>query len=77
MDRKYYVKAGFMINDRAVYPRRCELGRSVSRPRLGRQLEGQRPHYSTPRDLSLRWSAERSMPMNSAVRDMLPPNRLI
>jgi hypothetical protein len=77
MDRKYYVKEGFMISDQATRPRRDDLGRSVSRPRLGRQFEGQRPNYSTPRDLSLRCSAERSMPMNSAVRDMLPPNRLI
>lgn len=31
----------------------------------------------TPSDFSLRWSAERSMPMNSAVFEMLPPKRLI
>ena len=33
--------------------------------------------HSTLSDLSLRCSAERSMPMNSAVREMLPPKRLI
>src|SRR6478735_6281963 len=32
---------------------------------------------SIPSALSLRCSAERSMPTNSAVREMLPPNRLI
>src|SRR6476646_7763948 len=31
----------------------------------------------TPSALSLRCSAERSMPTNSAVREMLPPKRLI
>lgn len=31
----------------------------------------------TPKALSLRWSAERSMPTNSAVREILPENRLI
>ncbi len=31
----------------------------------------------TPRDFSLRCSADRSIPMNSAVREMLPPKRLI
>jgi hypothetical protein len=31
----------------------------------------------TPSDFSLRWSAERSMPMKAAVRLMLPPKRLI
>jgi hypothetical protein len=36
-----------------------------------------RASYSMPSDFSLRCSAERSMPMNSAVREMLPPNRLI
>ena len=34
-----------------------------------------RPSSVMPRPLSLRCSAERSMPMNSAVRDMLPPKR--
>src|SRR5271165_5900474 len=32
---------------------------------------------SIPNALSFRCSAERSMPTNSAVREMLPPNRLI
>src|SRR5690606_32556238 len=31
----------------------------------------------TPRDFSFRCSAERSIPMNSAVREMFPPKRLI
>ena len=35
------------------------------------------PPEPTPRDLSLRCSAERSMPMKAAVREMLPPKRLI
>src|SRR5881409_2894753 len=30
----------------------------------------------TPRDLSLRCSAERSMPTKAAVREMLPPKRV-
>src|SRR5437763_6604078 len=30
----------------------------------------------TPRDLSLRCNAERSMPTKAAVREMLPPNRI-
>ena len=33
------------------------------------------PFYSTPRDFSFRCSADRSIPMNSAVLDMLPPKR--
>src|SRR5882672_9819029 len=34
-------------------------------------------HQSMPRALSLRCSAERSIPTNSAVREILPPKRLI
>ena len=44
--------------------------------RCGRKVRGSgRPQ--TPSDFSLRCSAERSMPTNSAVREMLPPKRLI
>ena len=30
-----------------------------------------------PRDLSLRWRADRSMPMKAAVREIFPPKRMI
>ena len=40
-----------------------------------RTVEASSPY--TPRDFSFRWRAERSMPMNSAVREILPPKRLI
>src|SRR5690606_27036283 len=36
-----------------------------------------RPGASTPSDLSLRCKAERSMPIKAAVREMLPPKRVI
>jgi hypothetical protein len=71
MAQKYDVKEAFV-------PLPSEAPRDGSR-RIAppKQFEGQRLCYSTPRDLSFRCSAERSMPMNSAVRDMFPPNRLI
>ena len=69
-----------MTCDRAIRPGRFPVT-SHQWPhrarRLRVQFEGERSSYSTPRDFSFRWSAERSMPMNSAVRDMFPPNRLI
>ena len=36
-----------------------------------------KPAHPTPSALSLRCSAERSMPTNSAVREILPEKRLI
>ena len=71
MARKYDVKEAFVALTQRNAP---ETAQGVSR-----LLSNSRASacYSTPRDLSFRCSAERSMPMNSAVRDMLPPNRLI
>src|SRR5713101_4573505 len=45
-------------------------GRDHVPTRSGRSLP------KTPRDLSLRCSAERSMPTKAAVREMLPPKRV-
>ena len=74
MDRKYDVKEAFMSLDRA----RCSgTSNGVFPPPPHRAILGPAFHYSTPRDFNFRCSADRSMPMNSAVRDMLPPNRLI
>ena len=58
--------------------RRCVRpanARWVCRSRVERP--GPRRPDDTPSDFSLRCSAERSMPMNAAVREMLPPKRLI
>src|SRR5271166_2031284 len=64
------VSAKLML---AAFPRRrqgdCFDLAAPSRPAL------QSP-YSTPSDFSFRCSADRSMPMNSAVREMFPPKRL-
>jgi hypothetical protein len=71
MARKYDVKEAFVPLIQRNARRRYKARRHL----LSNSKASAR--YSTPRDLSFRCSAERSMPMNSAVRDMLPPNRLI
>ena len=51
----------------------CDSTAAVTRNCVGHDWLG----CQTPSDFSLRCSAERSMPMNSAVFEMLPPKRLI
>src|SRR5690242_20543564 len=57
-------------------PRPCSR---ALRLRLLHALNASRPFPAgpTPRDFSLRCNAERSIPMKAAVREMLPPKRLI
>src|SRR5215472_4955446 len=60
----------------------CPLDRwdrgAVAGPIMARQapIFSGRSLPKTPSDFSLRWSAERSMPTNAAVREMLPPKRV-
>jgi hypothetical protein len=70
MARKYDVKEAFVPMTQRTPRDGAGYRRLLSNSRAS-------ACYSTPRDLSFRCSAERSMPMNSAVRDMFPPNRLI
>jgi hypothetical protein len=71
ISRKHNVKTAFMSDCHPGIATWADLEAEIAYF----ELEARR--YSIPRDFSLRCSAERSMPMNSAVRDMFPPNRLI
>src|SRR5579863_3317089 len=59
-------------------PERCvQASRFCSRsPLVSLPLLAPLPLPPTPSDLSLRCSADRSMPTNAAVREMLPPKRV-
>ena len=65
-------------------PAAGNAGAFYGKPRKGMKFLKQMHEYTyriaiqpTPRALSLRCSAERSMPTNSAVREILPEKRLI
>ena len=70
----YLPKLGANRPEFTVKPRKigelCQID-TKKRPFYGRVIQ------PTPSALSLRCSAERSMPTNSAVREMLPEKRLI
>src|SRR6476659_3194454 len=73
------VNAGAAVRQITAIDIRDAAGRRAAVPALSCHAlkPCSRPVGPTPSDLSLRCKAERSFPIKAAVREMLPPKRLI